>query len=361
MGAGKFNSILQIQTAAGGAIDAPCQKDTFGGFGITILGMTPGTSGNYGIRLGNGTGHDNTFTTIDHIYFEPLWDAVLCINCSQTVFTNNTVYNFYHTGFTANDTTNPDNDGPWVRGNVFFNFNSYSSPALACLYVTSTGGITFTNNNCYGTNVTGGTVQLQYNVYVNQTQSTQITIANNVLESASVQSIAVLGVFNLVTITGNTIAQPGAAQSLWRGIEINGNNTTSYCGTGIGICQVAVTGNTIQGPGTTSTSSVCIDVIGFSSGVYIGDNALNFAQVGINIGSNVTTAKVGQNQITAYSAALFGGSTGTIWDSSGEVAYSQRPTAANGSRLYFTDANSACTAGGSGGQWCELISGAWTH
>lgn len=359
-GAGMFNSILQIQTASVGAIDAPCQKDTFENFGITTASMTPGTSGNYGIRLGNGSGHDNSFTRINRLYFEPLYDAILCINCSQTSITNNVFYNFYHTAITANDTTGGDNDGPWIRGNVMFNYNSYSTPALACIYITSTGGITITDNNCYGSSALTSP-QLQYNVYMNQTVSTQLTMKGNVFETVSVDNVALVGVFNLITITGNTIAQPQVAQSGWRGITISGNNTTSPCGSGIGICQVAITGNTIQGPGPSSSSSVCIELIGYISGAFIGGNPCNFSQIGVNIGSNVTATTVGQNQMSTYSTNVYGGSTGTTWDSPAAIVYSQLPVAANGSRFYVTNSNAGCTAGGSGGQWCELISGSWTH
>lgn len=359
-GDGMFNTILQAQATNQGIIDAPCQKDTFEDLGFNITGGAAGVAGNYGIRLGNGTGHDNSFTRINRDYFEPLYDAILCINCSQTEVSNNVFYNFGHTGITANDTTNPDSDGPWVRGNVFFNFNSYSTPALACLYATSSGGITFTNNNCYGT-ATVTNPQLQYNVYINQTASTQAVISNNVLESASVHNIDITGVFNLITIEGNTIAQPGAAQNLWRGIEINGNNTTSFCGTGIGICQFAVTGNTIQGPGSGSTSSVAISIDGFATQGYIGDNALNYTQVGVNTGTNITATTVGPNQITAYSATLFGGSTGTTWINSGAVTFAQLPTAANGSFIYVSNSNSTCTAATGTGQICKRLNNTWTN
>jgi hypothetical protein len=244
---------------------------------------------------------------------------------------------------------------------VFFNYNTYSTPALACLYATSTGGITFTENNCYGTNVTGGGVQLQYGVYVNQTASTQVVISNNVFESTELYGVEVSTVFNLVTITGNTIAQPQVAQSTWAGIFIDGANTTSTCGTGIGLCQVSITGNVVQGPGNSTTSTYGVLLAGFVTQAFVGGNALNYSQYGVGVFSGVTNSTIGQNQIGA-GTAISGGTSTTTFDHTGFMTYANRPTgAANGSQLYFTDANAACTAGGSNGQICELISGSWTH
>ncbi len=333
-GAGPFATALQAQGATISHFDIVNARVNISDLGLTAT--TPQTTGNWGIRLGNGGGNENSFSHFDRIYYEPLWDAILAINADQYWVTDSVFYNFQHTAITANSTTSPDSDGPWITDNVMFNYLPFATPALACLNMTATGAITMSGNKCFGTNI-GANAQLSYNVKVATTTTTQITLVNNIFETANTNSIDISGVFNLIAITGNTIAQPFTAQNGWRGITINGNNTTSSCGTGIGICSIAISGNTIQGPGATSTSSVGIELVGFTSGANVSSNAINFTQIGINAGANVTATTIGPNQISAYSQPLFGGNANVIWLDAGPMSLAQLPTAANGSKLFCFD------------------------
>lgn len=359
-GDGPFATYFQAQGASIGILDLTNTKDVIEDIGLTATVQQ--TAGGYGIRLGNGAvaPNDNAFTHIHRIYCEPLYDCVLGVNASQTEVSDSVFYNFTHTAVTAADANNTDSDGPWVYGNVMFNYN-LASPALACVYITSSGGITINNNNCYGGGMSPA--QLQYNVFLNTAVSTQLLVSNNVFETASVQNIDATGIFNLITITGNTIAQPGSAQSLWRGISINGSNVSTACGTGIGICQVTITGNTIQGPGGSSTSSVGVELVGYVRGANVSGNNIEFSQIAINVASTVTASTIGQNNMSdIYSQQYYGGSSGVTYANSGATFYTALPSpAANGSQLFVTDANSACTSGGSAGQMCQRVAGAWTN
>lgn len=361
-GAGMRISLLLAEGATVGVIDLPGGAIGYLGNNIADIGIestVQQTSGGFGIRVGS-TG-EHSFARITRVFLYLLYDGVLGVNASNGNFTDSVCYDFSDTCITSADAANPDNNGFKISGLNCFEQNN-TAAANACIYATSTGGITVVNSTLYGSSIGSGNGQLNYDIRVNATQSTQVAIANSVLETANIHNIDITGVYNLIALTGDTIAQPSAAQNLWRGIEVNGNNTTSFCGSGIGICQGTITGVVIQGPGTTSTSSVCIELTGYVTNFDVGDNTCNQSQIGINVGANVTTSTIGHLAVAnLYSQPLSGGSSTTIWNRTANTGFATLPTAANGSELFVTDANSGCTAGSSTGRTCFRENSAWTH
>ena len=363
-GAGMRISLLQAQGTPVGVIDLPGGATGYLGNTISDIGISSTvqqtSAAGYAIRVGS-TG-EHSFGRFTNIFCDLMYDCILGVNASNGNVTNLVAYDFTHTGVTSADAANPDNNGFKISAGNFFEQNNPAA-ALACVYATSTGGITVTGSTCYGSSIGAGSGQLNFNIQVNATQSTQVAITGNVLETANTHNIDVTGVYNLIAITGNTIAQPFTTQNLWRGITINGSNSTSTCGTGIGICQVAITGNTIQGPGGTSTSSVGAELIGYVRGATVSGNNIEFSQIAINVASTVTASTIGQNNMSdIYSQQYYGGSSGVTYTNSGATNYSGLPSpAANGSQIFVTDANSACTSGGSVGQTCQRVNGVWTN
>ncbi|HLG97147.1 MAG TPA: hypothetical protein VKX49_12615 [Bryobacteraceae bacterium] len=352
--AGKFTTFLQATGAAIGIIDATGTKNRIEHCGFTAT--TQQTSGGYGIRLGNcGASCDNAFTVINDNYFEPLYDAVLSVNASQTWFTNNVCYNFSHTCFTAADANFPDSDGPWVANNVMFNYN-LSSPALACLYITSSGGITFHHNNCFGS----GTTNLNYNVYLNSVVSTQLIIDDNVLETAQVSNIFLNGAFNLIAITGNTIAQPLCSGCGAQGIQIVGSASS-----GPSMYQGTITGNVFQGPGQ-SNAWKAIAMAEAAGGTniawYFGGNSFNQVNTPYLFQDAAEHVTIGTNRYDNTNFTISGTPTNVIMSDMGfQPTFSALPSLANGSQLFVSDGNSTCTAGSSTGRTCFRENGAWTH
>lgn len=361
-GDGMRVSILQSQNAATGILDI--SGVGFNGSVIEDLAFnnsgaspgTQGTSGNYGIRLGNGGGNEASWVRISRCYFEPLYDGILAVNGSHYTVKDSVFYNFSHTGITVNDTTNNDNDALIAQGNDFFNY-LLSSPAEACILITSTSAIHITDNNCQGiTDLT----QINNGFELSSTLGSQVTITANTINTYKLHGILMAGVYNLITITANTIALPGTS-NVAAGIQLNGNNTTNVC---TGLCQTTINDNVLQGPGSGVTGATAIYFQNYIANTTVVGNSLDLWNIGINtseiLGSGTQTIGPHNMENVSTKIALAAG-TGARFDNTVPVTFATLPSScANGSVLFCSDCNSGCTAGSSTGQICKRLNGAWT-
>lgn len=340
-GTGMFKTALQAQGAAIGIIDA-VNKITIEDIGLTATAQQ--TVGGYGIRLGNTT--ENSFSRINRIYCEPLYDCVVAVNASQWTFTNSVVYNFSHTMVTAADAGALDNDGPWITNDVGFNY-LLASPAEACLYATSTGTITFTAVNCVG-NAAG---QLTNGIHVVNNPSTGIMIGLSEFETMTT-GIWIEGNYNLETISGNFFALPNDGVTGRYGIRLtDGSSSGSNRGN--------ITGNVFQGP-LAATAYKAISIEGSAFNWMVGSNSFYNAATAIN-STTSGSVTIGQQDFNTMGSTPLVGSATTVFSLTAPLTYAQLPTAADGSFLVVTNANSTCTAGASTGTTCVHVSGAWTH
>jgi hypothetical protein len=247
---------------------------------------------------------------------------------------------------TAADAGGLDNVGPTITNGVFFNYAT-SSAALACFYVTSTSAI-ISNNWCGGINSTAG---IQYAVDLATGTSTLggLAVTGNQFQTATTALIEISGFNQDVTITGNQIADGGLTGY---GIRVENGGST-------GVNQGTISGNTIQGPGT-GTTWTGILISGGANNWAVGPNSIISAPTGINLTGTGTITVAPQN-VTTVTTPIAGTNTNAIWNSSAIITFAQLPSAGNGSQLYVSDSNSACSAGSSNGRTCFRENGSWTH
>lgn len=352
-GAGRFKTIFQAQGAAVGIFDCNTNgaHDDFEDIGLTATVQQ--TVGGFGIRLGNGGGVENTFSTINRIYCEPLYDCIVAVSASKWSVNDLIAYNFSHVGVLVADATANDNNGPSITNSTFFNY-LLGTHALACVFISSSGATTILGNKCFG----AAAGQLQFNVLAQYPSgaspvTTQLIIANNVFETVDTTNVEIDGTFNLLAITGNTIAQPGSLFNTV-GVKVQDGG-----GSGIGTYQATLTGNVIQGPGT-GGSFYCAQFLGHSYNWIVGDNTCNISANGFYSEATINIT-MGVNRFDNVTNPFVGTPTLTTYINTAPVTFAQLPASANGSLLYCTNCTSTCGAGGSTGQSCVRNNGTWAH
>jgi hypothetical protein len=337
-GDGMFDSVFQAQGSIG-IFDSPVGYGAFSRIGMT---STEQQTAGFGVRLGNVPGGEAPFERFDQIYCEGMYDCVLAVNGSQIHMADSVIYNFSHTGITTADATNPDDDGPSVIHTTFFNWH-LKAPAEACMLVLSTGAITWTGNVCMGSDIN----QLNHGIHLNQTQSTGLIVTGGVIETVMIAAIRLEGNFNLFSVSGGFIAQPGSISGS-KGIWARGKIYRAAIGGGL----------VIQGPG----QNLAYDAIA------IQDDCYNWHVSGVSIDkSDVGIRSDGSGQVTVGSADItntnhpFIGSVHTIYSLSAPVRFDQLPLAGPGSVLSCLDCNPQCTAAGGAGQLCYRSAAGWGH
>ena len=270
-----------------------------------IAATTQQTSG-YGVRLGNYGGI--SFAKISHCYFYQMYDAVVAVNADNWTFTDNIVYETWHTGLTVASAAGPDNVGALIANNIFLNYppSSGSVLGLACVYNTSTSVI-MTGNWCGGISGTNG---WQYGFYSNTAAATAggIAITGNQFQTFTVADIYLGGTNYNENITGNQINQGGLA----------GTGIIVANGVGAGDNQGAISGNVFQGPGP-SPAWPGISVTGGATGWTVAGNTFMNMSSGIVLaGSGSWT--LGANNFTSVTTPVTTASyTGTDWTAPGSL------------------------------------------
>ncbi len=354
-GAGSFTSVIQPQSAGVGALDATDGHNTFKDFGIYNLGLVQGTSGNFGIRLGTAS-VSNSFSIIDSVYFDFLYDDILSVNANQFKVSNSTFYNPTHVSITMDNPLSPDSGGGQIVNNTFFSYVGITAAeSFISIHSTSQPEI---SNNVMGANSTGsGTTSVAVCILNDATTSGGwATVTGNKCEGAQNVAYKWEGTWTQLTMTGNTLGNPSAVNS-WVGILISGTGNQSRNVVGNNVIQCGGTGNNgVYLTGTYSTTTV------------IGNEIMG-CNFGVNGNGTPTSVLIGQNNITSsITSPVYIASTGIAIDTPTPMTYSLMTdtvsgtgNAANGSRLYCSNCNSTCTAGGSSGRTCFKENGSWTH
>lgn len=334
--AGQFNNMV--------ILDLPGTRN--GVYDCGFTSPTQGAVGGAAIRLGFGTGNENTFTRIERIYCEPLYDCVVGVNASQFTVLSSVFYNFSHDAIIAADATNPDFDGPFISHNTMFNYN-LGSAANACIEIFNTGQIMVDSNACAGSDAN----QLNYGLSLVALVSTGLNIVNNEFETVMTAGVNLTGTYNSCEVTGNNFLQPGSISGGFGLVVTDGSGST-------GIYQCTATGNVFQGPGGSNTYRA-IDFEGHATNWYVGGNTITLASIGIYANQSGTIT-FGPHNMTSVTTPMQIGNSSTFWDYTAPVTFAQLPSAANGSTLYVTNSNSTCSGTGSG-RTCFREAGSWTH
>ncbi|MFB3813414.1 MAG: hypothetical protein ACE14L_04820 [Terriglobales bacterium] len=93
-----------------------------------------------------------------------------------------------------------------------------------------------------------------------------------------------------------------------------------------------------------------------------GNHILNCGGTGLTIAAGPTNVKVGFNDYVNNATDYADSATSFFDDVIGKnFTFATLPAAANGSRVYCSDCNATCTAGGATGRTCFRENGAWIH
>lgn len=144
-GAGGANSILQIQSATGGALDVLCDAGlVYSDFRISYASTQQ--TGGYGIRVnGDPTGYgQNYYSRYLNMHFQGLWVDILNETGYAAMHDNCRHESFGEAGVVLNDTAGTDAEGGKFNGCSFHYLAGATVPPSG-IRIYSTGGITITN------------------------------------------------------------------------------------------------------------------------------------------------------------------------------------------------------------------------